>query len=120
MKIFTKDYKINFVDDNNVFVGYDIEQSCCEMADWFIFDRELDDIEVEAKKYDIKQYMFDTNYFKCIDNPSFTEYGRMVRFKLISNSKPNLFLHLYNVHNGYYGHGFEANIGGIQWQQGVL
>jgi len=36
MKIFLNEKeletKINFVDDNNVFVGYDLTQQCCENA----------------------------------------------------------------------------------------
>lgn len=38
--------------------------------------------------------------------------GRMVAFKLTALGKPDLFLHLYNAHNGYYGHGFEVKHGG--------
>ena len=45
MKIITCDkqysYSINFVDENNVFVGYDLEQQCCEEADWFFTDNNL-------------------------------------------------------------------------------
>lgn len=44
MKIFTKensnwDSKVNFVDENNVVLGYDLSQDCCEHADWFIADK---------------------------------------------------------------------------------
>lgn len=40
MKIFeSKDEcKINFVDENNVFLGYSMGQDCCEYAEWFISD----------------------------------------------------------------------------------
>ena len=50
MKIFDGDFdKVNFVDENNVFVGYDLLQDCCEDANWFIADREIDGIkETEA------------------------------------------------------------------------
>lgn len=36
MKIFDKDGKVNFVDENNVIVGYDTNQHCSEHAGWFI------------------------------------------------------------------------------------
>ena len=35
MKIFEDNIKVNFVDENNVFVGYDMRQSCCEQAGYF-------------------------------------------------------------------------------------
>lgn len=42
MKIFNRtetwSEKVNFVDDNNVVLGYDLSQRCCETADWFIAD----------------------------------------------------------------------------------
>ena len=31
--------KVNFVDGNDVFVGYDLGQCCCENADWFISEK---------------------------------------------------------------------------------
>ena len=44
MKIFNKtgnwENKVNFVDENNVVLGYDMEQCCCEDAGWFISDNE--------------------------------------------------------------------------------
>ena len=42
MKIFNKlekngwGRKVNFVDENNVVLGYDMSQDCCERAGWFI------------------------------------------------------------------------------------
>lgn len=44
----------------------------------------------------------------------------MVKFKLIAENMPSLFLHLFNCHNGYYGHGFEAKIGDETWKEGTL
>ena len=35
MKVFDRDGKINFVDKNNVVLGYDMNQDCCENANWF-------------------------------------------------------------------------------------
>ena len=41
MKVFDRDGKVNFVDENNVILGYDMNQNCCEDADWFITPRDL-------------------------------------------------------------------------------
>ncbi len=59
MKIFNKDRKINFVDDNNVLVGFDNESCCCDYHKpenrpspedgWRI--RELGEIPVEGDKF---------------------------------------------------------------------
>ena len=125
MKKFEKNGKINFVDENNVFVGYDLQSSCCEDADWFISDKEEDRIyddlykRIIYPKYAITSYIFDTKYFEEVECSSVDE-GGMVRFKLICKDKPDLFLHLFNCHNGYYSHGFEAKINGLQWQEGSL
>lgn len=125
MRKFEAGRKINFVDENNVFVGYDLSQSCCENANWFISEKEenviYDDKYNENKyneivrrydEYNIEDYIFHTGYFKDVDCPHVDE-GRMVRFKLIAENKPDLYLHLFNAHNGYYGHGFTMKIGGI-------
>jgi len=119
MKIFQKvepswDAKVNFVDINNVFVGYDMEQSCCEHAGWFIkdsiaiynYDEEYDNENTP----DIESYNFDPNFFKHVDSEWLDE-GGMVAFRLVSVDKPDLFLHLFNAHNGYYHHGFEFKNG---------
>jgi hypothetical protein len=109
--------KRNFVDDNNVFVGYDLRQSCCENADWFIADEVIKDKispwsgkdpdEFSKPEY-LDGYRFDQDWFKKIDhNP---DAGNRVIFRLVNDDGEEKFLHLFNVHNGYYGHGFEFEI----------
>lgn len=130
MRIFNQDEKwnskVNFVDINNVLVGYDTEQNCCEKADYFISDKEEnEDKDSQGVLTGLEDYIFDTSYFKEVE-PKADKYGScldsgsMVRFKLISQGKPDLFLHLYNSHNGYYGHGFEFKIGDVIKQEGSL
>ena len=34
-------YSVNFVDENNTLIGYDMSQCCCEDADWFISEAQL-------------------------------------------------------------------------------
>ena len=111
--------KVNFVDKNNVFVGYDLSQSCCESAGWFINEKECDNVESQ-KDFDLQEYIFDTSYFKEVQNAREFDEGGLVLFKLTAENKPSLFLHIYNSHNGYYGHGFESKIGDVSWKNGVL
>jgi len=102
--------KVNFVDEKNVFVGYDMSQDCCEQADWFV------SYEITSYKYDthisgcpddisLDGYLFDKT-FKYVDS-SDLDAGSMIAFKLEREGSSDIYLHLYNCHNGYYSHGFE-------------
>lgn len=125
MKIFTnKDgyysEKINFVDDNNVFVGYDLSQNCCENAGWFISDKEEDDIKklTNELETDWSKWNFDARYFKEVSSVNFEDGGAAI-FKIV-NGKKKKFIHIFNAHNGYYGHGFEVKHGGVTVKEGCL
>lgn len=120
MRIFDNDNggwacKVNFVDANNVFVGYDTSQCCCENADWFIQDSladnsvDLYDTPDTPSNEDLEGYAFDKEFHEDVDHGGL-DSGGMVVFKLVKDGSPDLFLHLFNVHNGYYGHGFEFGI----------
>ena len=115
--------KVNFVDSNDVFVGYDTDQSCCEHADWFIaevvttYSYEGDFASKETPN--VEEYCFDLTFFQDVES-SDLDSGGMVAFKLVSNGKPDLYLHLFNAHNGYYGHGFEVKHGGVIVREGGL
>jgi hypothetical protein len=118
MKVFEKDGKINFVDDKNVFVGFDYSQGCCENFGYIISKKLPDSLELapeSLKDSELEGFNFNTKFFKecpMIDCDS-------VSFKASKNRK-TLYITLYNCHNGYYGHGFEANINGLKWQEGTL
>jgi len=116
MRIFETNEKVNFVDKSNVFVGYDLRQHCCEKAGWFISTTEEKRIIEQEFNIDTQQYNFDTKYF--IENV--LEEGDIVLFRLIAKNKLDIYLHLYNCHNGYYGHGFESKIGDQIWKVGTL
>ena len=122
MKIFHGDKwdgKVNFVDDNNVLVGYDDGQDCCEHADWFFarevtqalssddFPSKWDDISEKLKGYNFdKDYILYVSQFEDEDYTTFDE-GGMVVFKLVNEENGGVaYLHLFNIHNGYYGNGF--------------
>ncbi len=125
MKIFnqTKQWeeKVNFVDDNNVMLGYDLSQDCCEHADWFIADEPYKSIPDHNPNQpgDLPGWNFDPSYKNEVDFSS-DEYSEdnMVIFRIVNEGEEK-FIHLFNVHNGYYGHGFEFTVGD-QTTGGVL
>jgi hypothetical protein len=97
--------KTNFVDKNNVVVGFDDESQCCENFGWFCATHpkfnNCDDDSKEAdtegdlpETYDVEPYVFDTTF----------DDGGI--FRLTADGLPNVYLVLYNHHNGYYSHGF--------------
>lgn len=106
-------HRVNFVDDNNVFVGYDMDQSCCEYASWYISDDPVFTLEGDEKPEPtarvLESYVFDRDYMEDHDDGRLDE-GGAVSFRLVSEGRPDLFLFLFNIHNGYYGHGFSFGI----------
>lgn len=113
--------KVNFVDNNDVFVGYDTGQCCCEDAGWFIaLEKTRYEYDLEAPNHgqELANYVFDKEYFEYGDG--YFDSGAIVVFKLTANNKPDLYLHLYNVHNGYYSHGFELKHGENLIKEGYL
>lgn len=128
MKIFnkTEDFqtKVNFVDDNNMLLGWDTAQHCCETADWFIADRPLDGLPKDTEPtlqglLDLPGWNFDRTYRKSVNNIADFDEGGMTIFR-ITNGPDEKFLHLYNSHNGYYSHGFEFKSGDVVIDEGSL
>lgn len=122
MKVFDEGFgfgeKVNFVDENNVLIGFDMSQDCCEDFGWFVSE------EVEPYSYrndwspgrkysddEMVPYRFVPDFIQDVDSGDLDE-GGMVAFKLVADGKPDLYLHLYNSHNGYYSHGFTVSVGG--------
>jgi len=112
--------KVNFVDKNNVLVGYDMDQCCCENADWYILDRIESDTSLSGSvEESLEDYNFDPNFFQDVDGDY--NSGGMVVFKLINEKNGDeKYLHLFNIHNGYYGHGFQLSIDNKIIQDGCL
>jgi hypothetical protein len=122
MRIFEKDNKHNFVDENNVYIGYDSGQSCCEYADWFISDEAFtttpeflrnSGVASESLKPKILDgWVFDIDFFNEV-NINDPESCSMAVFRIIKGEEQK-FLHLFNCHNGYHsvpptGHGFKMD-----------
>lgn len=120
MKIFERDGKINFVDDNNVLVGFDYSQCCCENFGYAL-TREIPAGEAESDKPEIDPdgYQFDRDFFQEGSPESQWDEGGRVTFRL-EKEGASLFLTLYNSHNGYYGHGFEMTCGNERLHDGTL
>jgi len=119
MRVFERGNRINFVDDNNVFVGFDNESYCCEHWGYMVTEKIPTEVD-EDLKIAATGYNFDTKFFAEPKN-TVDDYSEdnMATFRLVKDDK-ELFLTLFNCHNGYYGHGFEAKINGIDWKTGLL
>lgn len=122
MKIFNRSgpwtSKVNFIDENNVALGYELDQECCESAGWFIADKvaavPLRDEKLNITEhpncfpkggvYELRGWIFDPE-FRAVITHDELEDGRMVVFR-IKNGCEEKFIHIFNSQNGYYSHGF--------------
>jgi len=124
MKIFTPktaywENKVNFVDDNNVLVGYDLSQCCCEHADWFIADEPTSHIRGNEDLPDLDGFQFDTEFFEE-KAERHHDAGATAIFRMVNAAGEEKYLHLFNIHNGYYSHGFTMSVNGETIKNEVL
>jgi hypothetical protein len=114
------DEKVNFVDENNVVLGYDMGASCCESFGWYVAEEIVCNPDLEDEPEPLwKDWVFDPAFFKEVEpvrgehGYSVLDEGGCVAFRLVRKDgrEGELFLHLFNAHNGYYGHGFEFKVG---------
>jgi hypothetical protein len=110
MKVFERDASVNFVDENNVVLGYSMDQCCCENADWFIADTPQEDLGPRGELPDLEGFVFDTEFFKEVNGGHFDD-GGMAIFRIVKGSAEK-FIHIFNCQNGYYSHGFNFAIEG--------
>jgi len=112
--------KVNFVDKDNVFVGFDMGHSCCEYFYWHISENKVEKMTEKPKEGEeeeenketpnVEDYDFDTAFFQLIKDSPYGETESIVIFRLVKENYPDLYLHLCNSHDGYYYHGFEMKI----------
>lgn len=124
MKIFESEQnshneKTNFVDENNVMLGFDRGQCCCERANWYVSDNEKPTAkEINTTPQDLTEidtWRFDPFYYVKYDEIVLDEVnsynplgsGAVATFRLVNTQGQQKFLHLFNCHNGYYSHGFK-------------
>lgn len=116
MKIFNKvepwRFKTNFVDENNVVLGWDSEQCGSESHGWALYEDEdckhrsvviLNAWDI-GMIIDLPGFTFDPTYVKYEENA--------VIFKITGKNfeqdyEMSLYIRLENHHNGYYSHGFK-------------
>lgn len=115
--------KVNFVDKNNVLLGYDLEDKCCENATWEIMDtlsvRKAG--EEHPQPDSLEDWAFD-QYFFCKYTLGGGDYdkGQYTAVFRIVCGEAEKFIYLSNTHNGYYAHGFEFNSAGNVLAKGDL
>lgn len=132
MKLFDRDGKWNWVDENNVVLGYDNRQDCCESAGYFYLDRppvaddfshkRLGELEKSSPPFaSLDDYRFDpSSLCKSVDAGRNLDDGGAVISRLVHvGGGPDIYLVLFNCHNGYYSHGFEFKVGD-KAESGVL
>lgn len=110
MRIFERDSKTNFVDANNVFVGFDSYQSCCEDFGYMLTKQipaMIEDRKIELSEQELEPYCFDKSFVMDLPASVYwpSEDGGAKCFKL-TNGQDEIYLTIYNYHNGYYSHGF--------------
>lgn len=110
---------LNFVDKNNVLLGYEYSPDCCEHFGFSIVDS-IEQYSEQAKKDDfletsvedaaerLKDFVFDPGFFMKDEGPDPNDDGNRAVFRLKAEDPDRvLYLVLWNYHNGYYSHGFE-------------
>lgn len=115
MMFFERDGKFNWVDENNVVLGFSSTPSCCEDFGYFYSsspDSKKDDKDhIFVSDENLLSYRFDPTFKYSSggtdkDNGGYSECA-MATFKLISPLFYEVYLTIYNDHNGYYSHGFK-------------
>jgi hypothetical protein len=133
MKYFKADFntwgeKVNFVDENNVLVGYDYSGQCCENFGWYLSNEINEDTgdtdshlatDEQLVNTLLKDWVFDTEFFQTIKNGKSFDDSNIAVFRLTKNEAV-MYLHLYNIHNGYYSHGFKFSKDEIVFKEGYL
>lgn len=106
MKTFIAQGRTNFVDDNNVFVGFNDSRECCEYVGHQLsplkeFAYDSNGIVLVIPESNAEGYNFDTSFYE-------TSTGEISIFRLVKENSPDLFLILYNIcgDGGFYSHGF--------------
>ncbi|MFZ4217037.1 hypothetical protein ACEV6Q_04125 [Enterobacter ludwigii] len=101
--------KINFIDENDNFVGFDSSQSCCEHLYYRFVDNESEIVEddelISSLRFTGKSK--EEGHLNDVDD----EEDAAVSFE-VTDGVNSYWLELHNSHNGYYSHYWESNICG--------
>ena len=125
MKFFNRNGKFNWIDDNNVFVGFNSCQDCCEqfgfmlegvglLAEKNCYDSYADhrknsneDLHLQA---DFPGFDFDTEFFERKNHVEMKDSQfNTVKFRLVHwETGAEMFLTLFNLDQTCYSHGFNV------------
>jgi hypothetical protein len=123
IKVFINGCKMNAVDDKNNLVGFDTSDDCCAHGGWFVSPKKITEdyngTYDQEESVDYPEYTFDPNFFEGTEANEIQGDDGIIRFRMVAEGKPDLFLHLYNCHNGYYSKGFYYSFGEIK-KEGYL
>lgn len=98
--------KVNYVDENNVVLGYDMNESCCEQFGHGVFASIPKSEDEAMEEIDIEKYSFSKEIpTRCLD--AFSNCGGGMAFRICTNDMPDMYIVLWNYHNGYYSHWFD-------------
>lgn len=124
MKIFNQSKPwiqgVNFVDEENHLIGYNLSIDCCESPGWFISkypfahlqgnhfspaDAEImHNSDCKGKIIDLPDWFIDRDYL-CKVEGGVLNNGKMYIFKVFNpKSKEEKYLHIYNCQSGFYSH----------------
>jgi hypothetical protein len=97
--------KVNFVDENEVHLGYDTFDDCCSYGGWFLSDKKADDLHETFKEESmtLDGWVFDPAYFEQRGDG---DGGGYCEFRIVNGGKEK-FITIYNLQNGYYSKGFK-------------
>jgi hypothetical protein len=129
MKIFNDEkkygYGINFVDHNNCFVGFRYEQNCCEEFGYKISKKcpktfeEIDSLKDFDEKL-MSEYSFDTSFELSLCGGDDYHEKNAATFRAVDKNSNEIFITIWNNHNGYYSHGWKFSKDGKEIRSGDL
>ena len=109
LRYFNRDCRMNWIDSNNIFVGFSDEAGCCEEWGGDFYDS----LGANARRLDIdlevsNNWVFDPSFYDANPMIEIERHSGAIcaAFRLVDGDK-EMFLVLWNDHNGYYAHGFE-------------
>jgi len=113
MRIFKHKESVNFIDENDVFLGYSLDNSCCSHSAFELTWDKAGKKKINFSNFDeineiIKGYEFDTKYMDKHFDEKDNSYGFAV-FRMTRKGASNIYVVLKNHHNGNYWNGFELS-----------
>lgn len=115
----------NFVDDNNVILGYCAEQNCCEHFGFKILAEDVevadDQTDIEAINAAIEGFEFDPAFAEVVNSiEEDSDLCAGVAEFRATRGDAEIRVLLFNSHNGYYSHGFAFSRGESNISSGYL